>query len=269
MPANSSRLLGPTSEESLCQASSLKFQWGKKYHHQRSEHTINSIFHHPHILKHATTIHMSNYFHRARFIRSAFTLDQLAADIGYEVAFVGRSNAGKSSAINAMTAKRNLAKTSKTPGRTQSINIFALDEQRRIIDLPGYGYAKAPKRVSEHWQKLLPEYLLQRASLKGLILVSDVRHPLQQLDQKMLNYCRQAALPVHILLTKTDKLSRGAAANIQQQVAKELRNFDMDTTIQLFSATKFGGIDELRTRLETWLAVHYGGDREKGPRHSL
>ncbi|MES9938030.1 MAG: ribosome biogenesis GTP-binding protein YihA/YsxC, partial [Sedimenticola sp.] len=145
---------------------------------------------------------MNPFYHQARFLTSAAKLNQSPADEGIEVAFAGRSNAGKSSAINTLCQQRNLARTSKTPGRTQLLNFFTLDEQRRLVDLPGYGYAKVAEKVKLQWQKELAAYLEQRQSLRGIILLVDVRHPLKEFDQQMLDWSAQIDLPVHILLTK-------------------------------------------------------------------
>ena len=148
-------------------------------------------------------------FAKAQFLLSAPTLSQCPDDTGCEVAFAGRSNAGKSSAINVLTRQGKLARTSKTPGRTQLINFFSLTEHCRLVDLPGYGYAKVPKAVKQRWDEHLAEYLQRRQSLRGLILLMDVRHPLQDFDRQMVLWADQSDMPVHILLTKADKLKRG------------------------------------------------------------
>jgi GTP-binding protein len=185
-------------------------------------------------------------YKQAQYLLSAHKLSQLPEDQGIEVAFAGRSNAGKSSAINAITGQRNLARTSKTPGRTQQIVLFTLDEDRRLVDLPGYGFAKVPLALKLHWQKTLERYLHTRQCLRGLILMMDIRHPLTEFDQHMLNWCNQSNMPVHILLTKADKLSYGKATTVLQQVSKTLSK---DNSIQLFSAIKRTGIEEVQTRL--------------------
>ncbi|MGK0335481.1 MAG: GTP-binding protein, partial [Candidatus Azotimanducaceae bacterium] len=145
----------------------------------------------------------------ATFLKSAATLQQCPADLGAEVAFCGRSNAGKSSALNCLTDQKKLARTSKTPGRTQLINFFSLSESLRLVDLPGYGYAKVPPKMKAEWQRNLDDYLRGRDSLRGLIQVMDIRHPLREFDKLMLEWSESAELPVHILLTKADKLKRG------------------------------------------------------------
>lgn len=195
------------------------------------------------------------HYPAARFLTSAPTLARCPDDRGAEVAFAGRSNAGKSSAINALTRQKALARTSKTPGRTQLINFFALgdDLERRLVDLPGYGFAKVPEKVKLEWQRHLSDYLQRRASLKGLVLVMDVRHPLSEFDQTMLGWADDQSMPVHILLTKADKLKRGAAASALQQVRSRLREWEDLVTVQLFSALKGQGIEALEARLDAWL----------------
>lgn len=183
---------------------------------------------------------------------SANRLDQLPADQGIEVAFAGRSNAGKSSALNVISDIKSLARTSKTPGRTQMINLFELDEQRRLVDLPGYGYAKVPDKIKRHWQQTLNRYLEQRQCLHGLILLMDIRHPFKEFDLLMLDWCQQAEMPVHILLTKADKLKHGAASNALQKARKILKTEYPNNTIQLFSALKRQGVDEARAVLDGW-----------------
>jgi GTP-binding protein len=149
----------------------------------------------------------AHLYQQAQYFLSTHHFHQLPADVGREVAFAGRSNAGKSSAINAIVGQKSLARTSKTPGRTQQIVFFKLDEERRLVDLPGYGFAKVPLKVKEHWQQLLEKYLHTRESFQGLILMMDIRHPLTEFDQQMLLWCQLSNMPVHILLTKADKLS--------------------------------------------------------------
>lgn len=197
----------------------------------------------------------TNPFKKACFLTSANALHQLPGDSGAEVAFAGRSNAGKSSALNVITEQRNLARTSKTPGRTQLINFFELDEAHRLVDLPGYGYAKVPDRIKHHWQQVLSEYLASRQCLRGLILLMDIRHPLKEFDRQMLDWCQHQQMPVHILLTKADKLKRGAAGNTLQKVRKELKAEQPLVTVQLFSAQDRQGLDEARQKLADWLGL--------------
>ncbi len=199
-------------------------------------------------------------YRSAQFLTSAAKLAQCPPDAGWEVAFAGRSNAGKSSAINSLTNNKKLAKTSKTPGRTQLINFFELSESQRLVDLPGYGYAKVPLAVKREWVKQLENYLQNRRCLRGLILLMDIRHPLQPFDQQMLGWALQAAMPVHILLTKADKLKRGAAGTALLQVRDKLKaNVDL-VSVQLFSALKHDGHKELITVLDNWLMEADAGE---------
>ena len=196
-----------------------------------------------------------NRFQHLRFLASASTLGQAPEDRGREVAFAGRSNAGKSSALNAIAAQRALARTSKTPGRTQLINFFAVDDERRLVDLPGYGYAQVSQAVKERWQHHLALYLERRQSLKGLILVMDIRHILTDHDHQMLAWCHRAQLPVRVLLTKADKLRRGPALAILHQCEKQLGAIHPGASAQLFSALKHTGVEQARERLSEWLAM--------------
>lgn len=192
---------------------------------------------------------------QARFLISAAKVDQCPADEGLEIAFAGRSNAGKSSALNTLT-HANLARTSKTPGRTQLLNFFSLDEQRRLVDLPGYGYAKVPIPLKQHWQKHLEAYLSSRNSLVGLVLLMDIRHPLTDFDRMMLDWSSAAGMPLHILLTKADKLAYGAAKNALLKVSQEIRqHWGERASIQLFSAPKRQGIEEALQVLAHWLQL--------------
>ncbi len=196
---------------------------------------------------------MTLNFSRARFLTSAPRTSLAPADMGAEVAFAGRSNAGKSSALNVITQQRALARTSKTPGRTQQINYFELDDGLRLVDLPGYGYAKVPRALKTQWQQHLAEYLQTRASLRGLILLMDCRHPLTEYDQQMLRWCATAGLPVHVLLTKADKLKRGPANVSLLAVRRRLGEFHARASAQLFSALKKDGLDEARRVIVDWL----------------
>jgi GTP-binding protein len=193
-------------------------------------------------------------FSRARFLTSVPDTRLAPADTGAEVAFAGRSNAGKSSALNGITGQRALARTSKTPGRTQQINFFDLGDDRRLVDLPGYGYAKVPQALKARWQRSLSEYLHTRESLRGLVLLMDCRHPLTDYDQQMLAWCAETGLPVHILLTKADKLKRGPAANALLSLKKHLPALHAGATAQLFSSLKRDGLDEAREVLARWLS---------------
>ncbi|HWS03039.1 MAG TPA: ribosome biogenesis GTP-binding protein YihA/YsxC [Gammaproteobacteria bacterium] len=198
---------------------------------------------------------MSNPFTTAEFLKSAARLDHAPPDDGHEAAFAGRSNAGKSSALNAISGHKGLARTSKTPGRTQLINFFTITPEARLVDLPGYGYAKVPLEVKAQWERHLNAYLEQRTSLAGLILLMDVRHPLTDFDCQMLAWCRQADLPVHVLLTKADKLKRGAAQNTLLTVRRELVKLHPQASVQLFSALDGTGLDEARAQLCAWLKL--------------
>lgn len=175
-------------------------------------------------------------------------------DTGAEVAFVGRSNVGKSSAINTIVNQKSLARTSKTPGRTQQLVFFEVEENIRLVDLPGYGFAKTPIAVRNHWQQKIVEYLSQRESLRGLVIPMDIRRPFTELDQQMMAWADELQLPVHILLTKADKLSRGKANTALLEVQRKwLKAYD--ASIQLFSAPKRTGVDAAREHLTDWLAA--------------
>lgn len=196
-----------------------------------------------------------NPYSKAVFIKSAARVSQLPEDLGYEIAFAGRSNAGKSSALNCLTGIKNLARTSKTPGRTQLINLFKLDESRRLVDLPGYGYAKVAIQIKMNWQKNLEHYLEVRQSLKGLILLMDIRHPLKELDVMMMDWAVDRELPVHILLTKSDKLSRSDVKNTLTKVSKYYELAKHLITVQSFSSLKREGVEELISLLNQWFEL--------------
>lgn len=194
--------------------------------------------------------------HQAEFICSSPSLKTCPDDLGAEVAFAGRSNAGKSSAINCLTDQKKLARISKTPGRTQQINFFALNDQQRLVDLPGYGYAKVPETMKRAWQENVQDYFENRNSLKGVILLVDVRHPLKPFDEQMINWSIQYQMPLHILLTKADKLSRNAA----NQSLQALKNIiaKKETSIisaQLFSSIKAQGVSEAEKIILAWLVI--------------
>jgi len=197
-------------------------------------------------------------FNQANFVTSAATLTACPEDSVAEVAFAGRSNAGKSSAINAITGHSRLARISKTPGRTQLINFFELDQSRYLVDLPGYGFAKVPLAVKDKWQRELERYLREREALQGVVLLSDIRHPLKEFDRMMIDWAVASDLPIHILLTKADKLKRGAAQNTLLAVKKELKE-TASVSAQLFSSLKKSGIDEAREKLSGWLTDNASG----------
>jgi GTP-binding protein len=190
-----------------------------------------------------------NPFRIASYVLNAHELKQLPADQGIEVAIAGRSNAGKSSAINVLTDQKSLARTSKTPGRTQQIVIFELDENRRIADLPGYGYAKVPLKLKAHWRKVMARYFETRKCLRGVVLVMDIRHPMREFDQQMLKWCDSAGIPCHILLTKSDKLKRGPA---QSTFLKVKRDLPAIASAQVFSSSNKNGLEELVDKLSEW-----------------
>jgi len=195
---------------------------------------------------------MSQIYRQAHYTISATQLSELPPDTGIEVAFAGRSNAGKSSAINTITDQKSLARISKTPGRTQMINFFAMDEERALVDLPGYGYAKVPEQMKIRWQQTLGKYLETRQTLRGLMLMMDIRHPLKEFDLQMILWANKANLAVHILLTKSDKLKHGAAMATLHKVTAELKNKDLIATTQLFSSLKKTGKEEAIKQLDSW-----------------
>ena len=198
---------------------------------------------------------MNPRYRQAAFQSSAAKLKQAPPDEGFEVAFAGRSNAGKSSAINTLCDQKALARTSKTPGRTQLLNFFAIDEQRRIVDLPGYGYAKVAEGIKREWQGTLAAYLENRECLRGLMLMMDIRHPLKDYDLQMLDWANSIALPVHVLLTKSDKLKNGPAKNTLLQLRSDLQRTNPGFSAQTFSALKRPGIDEAHTKLDEWFGL--------------
>lgn len=198
---------------------------------------------------------MTHLYQIAEFLTSATKISQLPPDYGYEVAFAGRSNAGKSSAINALTRQRALARTSKTPGRTQMINLFRMDDERRLVDLPGYGYAKVAVSTKRQWQTTMQNYLSMRNCLKGVVVLMDIRHPLKEIDETLLGWCMQNQMQVHILLTKADKLKRNQANKQLNLVSQYLKNHYDHGSVQLFSALKRTGLDELERVLGQWFEL--------------
>ena len=196
---------------------------------------------------------------QAQFLKSAARVDQLPTDSGFEVAFAGRSNAGKSSALNCLTANKRLARTSKTPGRTQLINLFVVkDPEHRLVDLPGYGYAKVSLSIKLDWQKHLAHYLEVRQSLRGLVLLMDCRHPLMESDRFLIQWAEQQSLPLHILLTKADKLSRSQSQQALDLVRKYCKSLEGEhdqaqlMSMQVFSSLKKQGLAELVAVLDHW-----------------
>jgi GTP-binding protein len=193
---------------------------------------------------------MNPVYHQAKFINSSPSLESAPPDQGMEIAFAGRSNAGKSSAINTLTRQQGLARISKTPGRTQMLNFFAINDRQRFVDLPGYGYARVPETVKKKWHDLMESYLIRRQSLCAIVLVMDIRHPLTEFDWQLIEWCRHTGLPLHILLTKADKLNYGAARNTLLQVRKALSGVSFPLTLQLFSSLKKTGVDEVHEALD-------------------
>jgi GTP-binding protein len=198
---------------------------------------------------------MNPFYQRAQFLTAAGRVDQAPADEGREVAFAGRSNAGKSSAINALCHQKALARTSKTPGRTQQLIFFELDETRRLVDLPGYGYAKVSEAIKLQWQHQMAAYLEQRQSLVGLSIVMDIRHPLAEFDRQMLAWGMRADLPMLLLLTKADKLKTGAARATQLSVERTVSNLGAQAEVILFSALQRQGVMAAQGVLDRWLEV--------------
>ena len=199
---------------------------------------------------------MKLIYHQARFLISAAKLLQAPPDEGLEVAFAGRSNAGKSSAINVLCNQKELARTSKTPGRTQLLNFFILDKTRRLVDLPGYGYASVAEEIKQRWQAELAAYLEQRKSLRGIVLLMDIRHPLKAYDRRMLEWSRQIGISVHILLTKADKLNRGAVVKSLNDVEKALKHNGFFFTVQPFSALKRQGLSQVHEVMDKWFEIN-------------
>ncbi len=195
-----------------------------------------------------------NPLQAAHFLLSSPDLQHSPADKGHEVAFAGRSNAGKSSALNVLCNQKALARTSKTPGRTQQLVYFGLSEQARLVDLPGYGYARVNAQTQRQWQTLMEAFLGHRQALRGIVLVMDIRHPLTDYDRQMLEWCQYHEMPVLVLLTKADKLSRGAAQNTLLFVRRELAALPL-CQVQLFSATKRVGLEEARQQICNWLGI--------------
>lgn len=192
-------------------------------------------------------------YNRARFLASVPRLDHLPPATGREVALAGRSNAGKSSALNAITGRRGLAHTGKTPGRTRMINLFDLGNDCRLVDLPGYGYARVDRATREQWQDLLARYLLEREVLVGTLLVMDIRRGLTELDHRLLDLVAEREQGLHILLTKADKLGRGAAGKALEHTRRDVERAGVEATLQLFSATHSRGIDDAHQILDAWL----------------
>ncbi|MGC6327763.1 ribosome biogenesis GTP-binding protein YihA/YsxC [Pasteurella multocida] len=193
-------------------------------------------------------------YHKTHFLTSAPDIRALPEDSGIEIAFAGRSNAGKSTALNALTNQKSLARTSKTPGRTQLINLFEVEPQCRLVDLPGYGYAAVPEQMKIQWQKALGEYLQKRQCLAGVVILMDIRHPLKDLDQQMIEWAVASELPVLLLLTKADKLSQSARSKQVKMVREAILPFQGDVQVEAFSALNKTGIDRLAAKLDNWFS---------------
>lgn len=191
-------------------------------------------------------------YQQTHFILSAPDIRHLPSDTGIEVAFAGRSNAGKSSALNTLTNQKGLARTSKTPGRTQLINLFEVVEGKRVVDLPGYGYAEVPEEMKLKWQRALGEYLEKRLCLKGLVVLMDIRHPLKDLDKQMIEWAVDSNIEILVLLTKADKLASGARKAQLNTVREAVQAFNGDIQVEAFSSLKKIGVDKLRQKLDTW-----------------
>jgi GTP-binding protein len=199
--------------------------------------------------------HMKNHYQQTRFLLGTPDMRGAPADSGAEVAFAGRSNAGKSSALNIITGQRALARISKAPGRTREINFFVVRDNLRLVDLPGYGYAKVSRSVQKQWQQNIARYLETRHSLCGVFLLMDIRHPLKEFDQLVLRWASAADLPAHVILTKADKLKRGAAKSALLQVKRQLQELHAGSSLQLFSSLTRDGADTARAKLDDWLGI--------------
>ncbi len=211
------------------------------------------------------TVTQQYNYHVTHFVTSAPDIRHLPADSGIEVAFAGRSNAGKSSALNTLTNQKSLARISKTPGRTQLINLFEVADGIRLVDLPGYGYAEVPEEMKRKWQRALGEYLQKRNCLKGLVVLMDIRHPLKDLDQQMLEWAVDAGLPVLVLLTKADKLAQGARKSQLTMVREAVLPLMGDIQVETFSSLKKTGVDKLRQKLDNWFSTLPPADESSLP----
>ncbi len=195
---------------------------------------------------------MSNLFKHCQFLISAYKTSQLPPDEGMEIAFAGRSNAGKSTAINALTNHKGLAKVSKTPGRTQLFNCFEFKPNMRLVDLPGYGYAKVPAKMKKHWDKEIDSYLMNRESLIGVVIIMDIRHPMKTFDEQMLYWAHQSGLKAHVLLNKADKLNNNETKKTLMKVSREIAKISDTATCQVFSALRKMGTAELSNTITPW-----------------
>ena len=201
-------------------------------------------------------------FQNTHFTTSAPDIRHMPADEGIEIAFAGRSNAGKSSALNALTRQKRLAKTSSTPGRTQLINVFNVTEEIRLIDLPGYGYAKVPIAVRNKWQRALGEYLQKRRCLQGLVVLMDIRHPLKDLDQQMIGWAADSGLKVLVTLTKADKLSQSERSKTLKKVREACLFFGNQVEVIAFSSTRGFGLEQMEQKITQWCVDDAEADQE-------
>ncbi|MBV7388620.1 ribosome biogenesis GTP-binding protein YihA/YsxC [Pasteurellaceae bacterium TAE3-ERU1] len=206
-------------------------------------------------------------YHKTHFLMSAPDIRHLPDDSGIEIAFAGRSNAGKSTALNVLTNQKNLARTSKTPGRTQLINLFEVESGCKIVDLPGYGYAAVPEKMKLQWQQALGEYLQKRECLGGVVILMDIRHPLKDLDQQMLQWAVGADLPVLLLLTKADKVGQKERSKQIKMVREAILPFQGDVQVEAFSSLKKLGVNALSAKLNQWFALQFAAQDESAVDH--
>ncbi len=197
---------------------------------------------------------MGSIYRNARFLTSSTTRNTLPEETGLEVVFAGRSNSGKSSTLNCLCEQKGLARVSKTPGRTQLINFFDLPDGNRLVDLPGYGYAKVPEKIKKEWQQFIESYMTERTTLAGLVIIMDIRHPMRDYDHIMLSWAEARQLPTHIILNKSDKLKHGLVTRTVLETRKALKEYDLPTSVQAFSSLKKIGVSDLANQLSTWFS---------------
>ena len=197
---------------------------------------------------------MGSIYRNARFLTSSTTRNTLPEETGLEVVFAGRSNSGKSSTLNCLCEQKGLARVSKTPGRTQLINFFDLPDGNRLVDLPGYGYAKVPEKIKKEWQQFIESYMTERTTLAGLVIIMDIRHPMRDYDHIMLSWAEARQLPTHIILNKSDKLKHGLVTRTVLETRKALKEYDLPTSVQAFSSLKKIGVSDLANQLNTWFS---------------
>ena len=197
---------------------------------------------------------MGSIYRNARFLTSSTTRNTLPEETGLEVVFAGRSNSGKSSTLNCLCEQKGLARVSKTPGRTQLINFFDLPDGNRLVDLPGYGYAKVPEKIKKEWQQFIESYMTERTTLAGLVIIMDIRHPMRDYDHIMLSWAEARQLPTHIILNKSDKLKHGLVTRTVLETRKALKEYDLPTSVQAFSSLKKIGVSDLANQLSIWFS---------------